>query len=271
MIPDEIEAVALLGWHVYPASSVSRAGMFKGAHLRATDNLTTIAGWCREYPRCNWRVVFGPSFLWGLDLDVPSETHKADGIKAFADLAKVHGGLPPRPQARSGGGGLGVYFHHVGERLIGATGTPAPGIDPRRGAQSQTIPPSRHIVTRKPYYWVDPPWKIAPPVAPAWLSKLLAPPPETLHRNVEIDTTDQARARLYRAALAVMDAPQGARNDTLNRRAHQIGRMISGGLLGESEAVDALYGAARHAGLDPAEIKATIRSGITSGRRAAGG
>jgi hypothetical protein len=269
-IPEDIEAVALIGWNVYPCSRTSRAGMFKGAHLSATDNLNTIAGWCREFPACNWRVIFGRSFIWGLDCDVPPG-HESDGIAALSELVKVHGPLPKRPQSRSGGGGLGLFFAHNGERIIGEGGHPAPGIDPRRGAQSQTIPPSVHVDTRRPYYWIDPPWKVAPPVAPGWLTKLLEPAPEVQWSRVPIDTTDQARERLYRAAMAVMDAPIGSRNETLNRRAHQIGRLIGSGHLSEQEAIEALYGAARQAGLDHLEIKATIRSGVTAGRRAARG
>lgn len=270
MIPPEIENVALLGWAVYPCWTSSRAGKFKGAHLAATHDLNTIAGWCREWPRCNWRVVFGKSRIWGLDCDVPPG-HANDGIAALAGLTRVHGPIPPRPQARSGGGGLGLFFAWNGERIVGDGGHPAAGIDPRRGAQTQTIPPSIHIVTKKPYRWIDPPWKVTPPVAPAWLVKLLEPPPDSSFKMEPIDTTDQARARMYRAAMAVMDAPAGSRNDTLNRRAHQMGRLIGDGRLDEREAVEALYGAARQAGLDHGEIKATIQSGINSGRRAARG
>jgi hypothetical protein len=177
--------------------------------------------------------------------------------------------LPPRPTSLSGGGGYGLIFRYNGERIIGKTGYPAPGIDPRRGMLSLTIPPSIHIVTGLPYRWARglAPWEVAPPIAPAWLIRLVEMPPETKRTPVVIDTSDQARRRLYRAALAVIDAPPGSRNETLNRRAYQAGRMIGAGLLGEREAVDALYGAAREAGLDHDETRNTIRSGIQSGQR----
>ena len=76
---------------------------------------------------------------------------------------------------------------------------------------------------------------------------------------------------MYRAAFAVMDAASGSRNDILNRRSYQMGRLIGAGLLAENEAVDALYGAARSAGLDHAETRETIRSGIRSGVENAAG
>ena len=268
-VPHDIEGAALAGFKVFPTSGYSRAAAFPGAHLQATDDLNQIARWCREYPRANWRLIFGPSALWGLDIDAAGATHSADGVAAMAALTAVHGALPPRPTSRSGGGGYGLIFRHNGERIIGKTGYPAPGIDPRRGLLSLTIPPSIHVVTRRPYRWARglAPWEVAAPIAPGWLIRLVEMPPEPKRAAVVIDTTDQARRRLYRAALAVIDAPIGARNDVLNRRAYQIGRMIGAGLLDEREAAEALYGAARQAGLDHDETRNTIRSGIGSGRR----
>jgi hypothetical protein len=67
--------------------------------------------------------------------------------------------------------------------------------------------------------------------------------------------------------MAVAQAGLGERNNILNRRSYQIGRLIGDGLLGEQEAIEALYAAGRSAGLDHAETKATIRSGISSGVR----
>jgi hypothetical protein len=268
-IPSDIEGAALVGFKVFPTSRSSRAAAYPGAHLAATDDLNQIARWCREYPSCNWRLIFGPSGLWGLDVDRAGATHAADGIAALRALVAVHGALPPRPTSLSGGGGYGLIFRHNGERIVGKTGYPAPGIDPRRGLLSLTIPPSIHVVTRQPYRWAHgwAPWDVAPPIAPRWLVRLVEMPPEPKRAAVVIDTSDQARRRLYRAALAVIDAPLGSRNETLNRRAYQVGRMIGAGLLGEMEAVEALYGAARQAGLDHVETRDTIRSGINSGRR----
>ena len=266
----DIERVALIGWHVYPASSRSKAACLKGPTGAATCDLDQLERWSHEFPRCNWRVVCGPSGVWGLDCDVPPG-HAYDGVAGLAALTKIHGPLPARPQLRSGGGGVALFFRHDGERLVGDAGNPSPGIDPRRGRQSQTIPPSRHIVTGKSYRWITAPWDLAPPPAPAWLLRLLEPPPEPEYRHAPIDTADFARNRLYRAATAVTQASSGARNDTLNRRSYQVGRLIGAGLLGEQEALEVLYSAARVAGLDHGEAKATIRSGVQSGVRGGGG
>lgn len=267
MLHPDIERVALLGWHLYPCSTRSRAGCFKAATDAATCDLDQLEQWSRAYPRCNWRVICGPSRIWGLDVDIPSIDHAADGVTAMKALVEVHGALPPRPMTRSGGGGYAMFFEHRGERIVGKTGHPYPGIDPRRGRLSVTIPPSIHITTKLPYRWLNAPWEVTPPVAPAWLVKLVEEPPEPAQPRQPVDTTDVARNRLYRAAIAVAQAGTGARNETLNRRAYQVGRMLADGLLLEQEAVEALYAAARAAGLDHNEARGTIKSGINSGRR----
>jgi hypothetical protein len=265
-MPPDIERVALLGWRVYPASRVSRAGCIKRGTELATYDLEQIDRWSRDFPSCNWRVVMQGSGIWALDLDVPPG-HAHDGIAALAALVARHGELPPRPMARSGGGGLGLFFEHTTERIIGEGGRPAPGIDPRRGRQHLTIPPSIHIVTERPYRWLVPPWEVTPPKAPAWLLRALEPPPEPSWRRPVVDTSDAARSGLYRAALRVIHAPPGQRNAALNRSAFRVGVLIGTGLLGHQEAVDSLYGAGRAAGLDDRETKGTIKSGIAGGVR----
>lgn len=271
-IPNEIEAVCLLGWRVYPCSRTTRRGCFKGATDAASYDLNVVAGWCQEFRNPNWRVVMQGSGIWGLDVDVPGADHASDGVIAMKNLVSVHGPLPDRPMTRSGGGGYAIFFKHNGERIVGKTNHPYPGIDPRRGRLSVTIPPSVHITTRQPYRWLHAPWNVTPPVAPAWLLKLVEEPPEPATRPAPPDTTDVARNRLYRAATAVAQAGQGARNETLNRRSYQVGRMLAEGLLAEQEAVEALYSAARTAGLDHHEARGTIKSGISSGlRRGASG
>jgi hypothetical protein len=206
------------------------------------------------------------SGIWALDVDAP-DTHGADGIQALKDLVETHGQLPPRPTTRSGGGGYALFFKHTKEKVSGKTGTPLPGIDPRRGNLSVTIPPSIHQVTRRPYRWLTPPWELTPPAAPDWLLRLVAPPPEPQYRPSPIVTGDAALNRLYRIASEVATTLNGSRNDRLNRGAFQVGRIIASGHIGEQQAIEALYAAARHAGLDHHEAKATIMSGVKSGLR----
>src|SRR3954453_9976398 len=121
---------------------------------------------------------------------------------ALAGLVKQHGPIPPRPMTRSGGGGLALFFRHRGEAIHGATGWPVPGIDPRRGKLSVTVPPSIHIRTRRPYAWAVAPWEVSPPDAPGWLLKAVTPPPPPIVRSVSdgIDNADPVRRSRYAEA-----------------------------------------------------------------------
>lgn len=255
-----------MGWRLYPASRTSKAARFPGATAAATSDLNTISKWCREYGQSNWRVVMAGSGIWGMDIDAPGETHAADGIQAFKDLVAANGPLPAKPMTRSGGGGYAIFFAHTDEKITGRTGVPAPGLDPRRGNLSVTIPPSIHVVTRQPYRWLARPWEVAPPEAPEWLLKLVAPPPEPTFRPTYIDTSDAARMRLSKAVGKVLNSFPGERNAELNRQAYVAGRLIGAGLVSEQEVADALYGAGRAIRLEHHEIKATIMSGVQAGR-----
>ena len=73
------------------------------------------------------------------------------------------------------------------------------------------------------------------------------------------------RAHFDAALRRVATAPEGARNDTLNRAAFSLAGFIPTGTLDAGTLTDELSEAARAAGLDDAEIRATIASGLKSG------
>lgn len=260
----DIERCALLGWRMYPYSRVSKAGCITNGTDLATHNLDQLEQWSAQFPRCNWRVVMDGSGIWALDCDTPP-LHKHDGVGNFAKLVREHEPLPPRPTARSGGGGIILFWRHTDEQIIGDGNHPVDGVDPRRGRQSQTIPPSTHVETRQPYRWVIAPWEVAPPPTPAWLLAKLKPPPAPVYRPVE--SNEDGYRRLMRAASRISVAQAGDRNGTLNKQAFGIGILIREGKLGAQEASDTLYSAALSAGLSHSEIKATLKSGLEAGMR----
>jgi Bifunctional DNA primase/polymerase, N-terminal len=269
-----VERLALLGWRLHPASQFGRAACIKQAADHATCDRDQLARWTIEFPGCNWCVVMEGSGIWALDVDVPSPDHSADGIKALAELVAAHGPLPPRPTTRSGGGGLCLFFsHHHCEKIIGATGTPARGLDPRRGRLSVTVPPSIHIRTHKPYRWIAPPWEITPPSAPPWLLQLVAPPAEPPLPTQPCVAHSGLPGRAYaigalrRSVEQVATAQQGQRNDTLNRCAWSMSRFIAGGLLSAAEIAAALAHAGLVAGLHRLEVERTLASGLKAGVR----
>ena len=267
----DVQRLAEIGWRLHPASRFSRAACIKGAAEAATCDLDQLNRWNKEFPDCAWRVVMDGSKIWGLDVDAPGPGHGADGIAALTDLVARHGPLPARPMTRSGGGGFALFFAHAGEPIVGRTGTPAPGLDPRRGRLTVTVPPSIHHRTRRPYRWITPPWTLAPPPAPAWLLRLVAPPPSppiaVPRCLVHGDRPGRPYAvgALRRAVEQVAIAPSGQRNDTLNRQAWAVARFIAEGLLHPSEIAEALAHAGLVAGLDRREVQLTLASAL--GRR----
>ena len=265
----DLERLALLGWHLYPCSRSSKAGCFEGAAAAASCDLDQLEQWSHQYRGCNWRVVTGPSGLFGLDVDRAGPTHAADGFAALSSLVARHGPLPTRPMTRTGGsGGAALFFKHEGQPLRGASGQPLPGLDPHRGRQAVMIPPSRHPKTGGAYVWRVPPWEVTPPPIPTWLAKLLEPPPEPeWKRHAYVLTSERARNAVMKAIHAVQDAPSGAANDTLNKAAFQLGTWCGAGLLTESEAWDAIYAAARQRSIPHLEAKDTIKSGLKAGLR----
>jgi hypothetical protein len=264
----DIERVALLGWHLYPASTRSKAGCFPGAADAASCNLEQLETWANAFGECNWRVVAGPSKLFILDVDRPGPTHDADGFAELLGLTERYGALPPRPMTRSGGsGGAALFFEHRGEPLRGASGSPRPGLDPHRGRQAIMIPPSRHPLTGGIYSWRVPPWECTPPPIPGWLAALLEPPPEPAYDTPYIPTHERARNAVMKAIHRVQDAASGAANDTLNRAAYSLGRWCGAGLVSTDESTQSLLFAAQKRGIPDREAKDTIKSGLAAGRR----
>lgn len=269
-LPIEIERVAAMGWHLYPSVVGGKAASFPGASDAATCDVEILREWEAEFNHPNWRVVFGPSNLIGLDLDVPPG-HSHDGVAALAALAERNGGIPPRPTARSGGGGLGLFWRAPAVPIRGDTGHPAPGCDPRRGRQSQTIPPSRHWRTGAPYRWIIAPWDVPPPECPEWLVALIRQPPPPPPRPAPPLIGDGAKRRYAVAAIRmaiqrVATAPGGQANDTLNREAWAMARFLADGSLSEPEILDGLLSGARVRGIPIREATATIHSGMKARR-----
>lgn len=78
--------------------------------------------------------------------------------------------------------------------------------------------------------------------------------------------TPYGLAALNQETTRVATAPQGTRNDTLNRAAYNLAQLVAGGQIDPGLVYDRLHQAATVAGLPPSEIASTLRSGGTAGR-----
>ena len=209
-----------------------------------------------------------PAANVGLRTGVVMDVADVDSPGGWHGLRHLLGGeLPAGPQVRTGGGGWHFWFRPLGHgnrvRLL-------PGVDWRGDGGYVIAPPSRHV-ERTTYYWVVGPGA-EPAEAPAALTELIAGPEPPAPRRTapggHIDHPDRyASVALAAEAERVARAPVGTRNDTLNRAAFALGRLVGAGLLEPARVTEELAAAARWAGLGRTETIRTIRSGLSAGRR----
>ncbi len=220
----------------------------------ATTDPRRIEMWWARWPDANIGL------RTGLVMDV-ADIDSAEGWHGLRHL--LGGALPTGPQVRTGGGGWHFWFTPTGYgnrvRLL-------PGVDWRGAGGYVLAPPSRHA-SGAAYTWARRPGGLLP-TGPDALRDLVAGPAAAAEGNRPIIHPDRyAAAALEAEGDRVARAPVGARNDTLNRAAFALGRLVGAGLLDPGDVARELEAAARHAGLGRAETRRTIRSGLTAGRR----
>ncbi|WP_034213762.1 bifunctional DNA primase/polymerase [Actinoplanes subtropicus] len=225
----------------------------------ATTDPRLIDVWWSRWPEAN------VGLRTGITMDV-ADIDSAEGWHGLTHL--LGGELPPGPRVRTGGGGWHLWFRPMG---FGNRVGLLPGLDWRGAGGYVVAPPSRHVRGGE-YRWVRRPGD-ALPVGPAPLRALIeGPPPPPAARRGSPPRVIAHPDRYGRAALTaesdrVASAPVGTRNDTLNRAAFALGRLVGAGLLDPGDVIRELDAAARRCGLGRAETRRTIRSGLTAGRR----
>jgi len=205
-------------------------------------------------------------------------------------------GLPGTVTALTGRPGAFHLYFRYDEPLGNSSGKLGPNIDVKADGGQVVFPGSVHPDTGAVYAWAEgyEPWAVELAELPAHIVELLAAPdrpkqaaalpaspaadetpPDPLPEPSAAENTPKSRAdgkaRHYaQTALrmelhAVCSAANGTRNQTLNKAAFSLGRLVGGGYLDRAEVEAALRGAAESAGLDAVEIDATLRSGLASG------
>jgi hypothetical protein len=202
-----------------------------------------------------------------IDVDPPR------GEDSLGRLVAAGYELPETVTARTGSGGIHLYFTAPGFR-VGNTAGQLPGvplelagIDLRADGGYVVAPPSTHI-SGSLYTWIAGDFELTP--APTWLAperdvSECAPTPVTV--ELPGATTPYGRAALEGEVAELRRAPVGTRNHTLNRCAFRLGRLVAGGELDEGEVVVTLRIEGIGRGLTPREVERTIASGLAAGLR----
>ncbi|TWG10776.1 bifunctional DNA primase/polymerase-like protein [Actinoplanes teichomyceticus] len=218
----------------------------------ASTDPRQIQLWWAHWPRANVGLRTGV-FMDVADVDSPEGWH---GLRHL-----LGGDVPPGPQVRTGRGGRHLWFHPTG---FGNRVRLLPGLDWRGAGGYVLAPPSRHA-TGTGYTWIRRPGPALPAGPPALLAMIAGPPPAPPAPLAHPDR--YAEVALAAAVERVASAAVGCRNDTLNRAAFGLGRLVGAGLLDAAVVGRELTAAARYAGLAPGEIRGTIRSGMRAGAR----
>ena len=210
----------------------NRAGV-----TEASSDPSQVREWWRRWPDAWVGIATGEaSGVWVLDVDTKGPPDGQTGTEAYAQLVERHG-LAVGLQARTGSGGLHVYFampedgrqvrNRQGLRIDGPTSVRT-GIDVRGTGGYVVAPPAGHHSGGR-YEWLTGADSI-PLQAPAWLLELVAPAAPTPSAYTAptmpagADRSRRFAQRLLEGILQdIATAPAGGRHELLNRKAYKLG------------------------------------------------
>lgn len=268
-----------------------------------TADLRRRDGWYVPEPP-NVGIACGPSGLVVLDLDLAKpgqdrtrwEEHWRDyDVSSGRDVLhlladQVGQSLPETYVVATPSGGRHLYFTAPqGVPVRNSTGHPGPMIDVR-GQGGYVVAAGSRLHPRPdqddaPAETGESAYRLVHdmPTAelPGWLTEVIGSDRQRDNRSATSSRqigSAPGRASAGRsdgygpAALRgevdrVRSAPVGQRNHTLNAAAYSLGQLVAAGALARNRVVDALTYSATSAGLEPAEIAATIDSGLIAGAR----
>ena len=253
-------------------TSIGKHPRIRGGFHAATLDPAAIGAWWTKWPQANIAIPTGRvSGLLVIDIDP-----RHGGDRSFDRLIAAHGAMPATRAVRTPSGGLHLYYQHPQQLTPNTAGRLGPGIDTRGDGGYIIAPPSRG--PGRVSYVLTHPNPIAP--APTWLVERTQTQRnhETPGRTQEQTAEQQIGRRgvsggrwasqaLEDETRRVATAPQGRRNDTLNRSAYNLGQLAAAGHLHPNDIRQRLSQAATTTGLALPEIQTTLESGLAAGLR----
>jgi hypothetical protein len=255
--------------------SCSRRGCSRpGKHPRgvyglksATTDPERIKQWWFGQPQAN--IGLRCDGLVVLDVDGP------DGRRSLERLEWDLGELPPTRLQVSGRGEHRFYSTPEVDSIGNSTAPldSPPGLDLRAGTRGYVVvAPSLHA-SGVHYQWLDPERPLEPLPLP-WIERLLGlPRPQAENPPAMawclpagmVASTPYGLAALDGEVQKIRTAPEGRRNETLNKSVFRLAQLAAGGEL-EFDLIEPMAkDAAQLAGLDWLEIDLTIASALKAG------
>lgn len=213
----------------------------------ATTDTDRINRWWNQYPDANIGLATGAaSGVFAVDIDP-----RHNGADTWQDLEAAFGPIPDTVEQETGGGGRHILFKHVAG-LGNSSGALGPGIDTRGEGGYILLPPSSHISGRR-YEWEASSHPGEVPLAdmPTWLlerltagRRTLAPAatfsgngngkrPVTVSQNAAQEPNRAivalAQKEVDRLLGEITAAPDGQKNNTLNKNGYTLGGYVGAG------------------------------------------
>jgi Bifunctional DNA primase/polymerase, N-terminal len=236
----------------------------------ATIDPETVRRWLERYPSALWAMPTGTvSGIVVLDVDVKDPA--ADGFDSLKDLGRSI--LPETPLVHTASGGVHVYFRCPNKDIRNSAGKIGPGLDVRGNGGYVIVPTSGSGYTWDAHWNFD---TVEPGEAPEWLWPPLPARPRTSAPPIlQTDGLSRyAEAALDAACKAIIHAPAGQQEITLNVECFSIGTLAGAGGIPEELALKALlYAANRMRDHDlrwpwrPEEIDFKVRRAFADGLR----
>ncbi|HEX3965841.1 MAG TPA: bifunctional DNA primase/polymerase [Trebonia sp.] len=266
-----------LGWHVFPcAPRAKRPALRENWQDLATTDADRIRSWWAHQPY-NVGIACGQSGLVVIDLDVAHDGRAGldgpvSGTDALERLCRAHGQRYPGGtySVETPSGGTHLYFTAPTTPVRNSAGRLGPLIDVRADGGYVVGDGSR--IGGRAYTARGGVLPLALPL-PGWVARLLTEEPALPETARPLPVLDRAQGRAYALAAfreetrRVAQARVGTRNDTLNRAAFSLGRLVTAGLIPPLPVMTGLADAAAHAGLPEDEARRTIRLGMAAGAR----
>jgi hypothetical protein len=257
------------GWLVSPwATRRNRKFPLTGhGHLDATTDRTIIEQWWARWPDGIPAIATGePSGVVALDIDIRPDGSGFDSLEDLGIMFHPEGPTTHTPQ-----GGCAVLFRWPGCFVKTCSSELGPHLDIRGDGGSVLLPPGPER------FWdqhLGPDTPLAP--MPEWMviaePELPSEPAPSQRPTRPQHLSRYGEAALDAAVKAIVGASAGQQRDTLNREIYSIARLVAGGSLPASLAIESLRWAASqlrsydlHRPWRPAELDKIVRSAFADG------
>ena len=246
------DIAAQMPWPVFACNAEKQPVVATGYKAASRDMLTILEQFARPAAAMIGVPTGDASGLLVIDIDIKNGQNGGAWLDENADA------LPSTRTHKTRSGGLHLVFKMpTGFDIRNSASRIAPGVDVRGNGGYVIMPPSPGYSIADSSEHAD---------MPLWLIRacMRTETPAPIQRPQERHER-YTQAAIDGEVLAVMRAPEGTRNDTLNKAAVKLGTLVAAGQISRSAAEDELVRAGQMAGLDVRECEATVKSGLDFG------